>query len=133
MSAATWKRIVWGLPVPLAFLGLWYLAVDVNWEPVRLVPQLDVVGRQMWDFAFGGIIDDVFSGTLSVHLWASAQRVLTGFAYATLVAVPLGIVMGRFGRVSSMVDLTVSLMRPIPVTAWVPLVLLVFGLGRRRR
>jgi NitT/TauT family transport system permease protein len=124
-----WKRIAWGLPVPLALLGLWYLAVENSW--VRLIPQLDEVGKEMWDFAFGGIHDDVYSATLTTHLWASTQRVLKGFAYATVLAVPLGILIGRLPRLAAMTDVTINLLRPIPVTAWVPLVLIVFGLGSK--
>jgi NitT/TauT family transport system permease protein len=128
-GASGWKRVLWGAPLPFVLLGLWYVAVDQSW--VRLIPQLDEVGKEMWDFAFGGIHDDVYSATLLTHLWASAQRVLKGFAYATLLAVPLGILMGRLPRLSAMTDLTISLLRPIPVTAWVPLVLIVFGLGSK--
>ncbi len=127
--SAFWKGVLWGLPLPVALLVLWYLAVANEW--VRLIPQLDEVGKEMWDFTFGGIYDDVYSSTLVTHLWASTQRVLKGFAYATLLAVPLGILMGRLPRVAAMSDLTISLLRPIPVTAWVPLVLIVFGLGSK--
>lgn len=128
-KAAAWKRLLWGAPLPLVLLALWYLAVENEW--VRLIPQLDEVGKEMWDFAFGGIYDDVYSSTLVTHLSASTLRVLKGFAYATLLAVPLGIVIGRLPRVAAMTDLTISLLRPIPVTAWVPLVLIVVGLGSK--
>ena len=123
------RRLLWGLPLPLALLGLWAVAVDRQW--VKLIPQLDEVGKELWDFAFGGIYDNVYSASLLTHLGASASRVVKGFAYATLLAVPLGILMGRLPRVSAAADLTVNLLRPVPVTAWVPLVLIVFGLGSR--
>jgi len=123
------RRLLWGAPLPLALLALWVLAVDRQW--VELIPQLDLVGKETWDFAFGGINDNIYSGSLLTHLGASASRVLTGFAWATVLAVPLGILMGRLPRLSAMTDLTIGLLRPIPVTAWVPLVLIVFGLGSR--
>jgi NitT/TauT family transport system permease protein len=123
------KRLLWGAPLPIALLVLWALAVENNW--VRLIPQLDEVGKEIWDFAFGGINDNVYSASLLTHLGASASRVLRGFGWAVLLAVPLGILMGRLPRLSAMTDLTISLLRPVPVTAWVPLVLIVFGLGSR--
>lgn len=117
------------LPLVIAIMALWYAAVEFHW--VRVVSPPSVVGRQMWDFAFGGIYDDVFSRKLHIHLWESTKRVCAGFGIATVIAVPLGIVMGRSARVSAMVDPTISLLRPIPVTAWVPLVLIILGLGSK--
>jgi NitT/TauT family transport system permease protein len=123
------RRLLWGAPLPVALLGLWIVAVDRDW--VALIPQLDIVGQELWDFAVGGIHDNAYSGSLTTHLAASAARVLKGFAYATVIAVPLGILIGRSPRLAVMTDLTISLLRPVPVTAWVPLVLIVFGLGSR--
>lgn len=123
------RRLLWGAPLPIALLGLWALAVDRNW--VRLIPQLDAVGKEIWDFAFGGVYENAYSASLLTHLGASTARVLRGFAWAAALAVPLGILMGRLPRLSAITDLTISLLRPIPVTAWVPLVLIVFGLGSK--
>ncbi|MGH9285533.1 MAG: ABC transporter permease [Acidimicrobiales bacterium] len=123
------RRLLWGAPVPIVLLGLWYLAVQNQW--VDLIPQIGEVGREMWDFTFGGIHDNPFSASLLTHLRASGGRVLTGFAWATALAVPLGIGMGRSPRLAAMVDPTLSLLRPVPVTAWVPLVLIVFGIGSK--
>jgi NitT/TauT family transport system permease protein len=75
--------------------------------------------------------DDAYSRSLLTHLFASAGRVLSGFALATLVAVPLGILLGRSERLSALLEPTLGVLRPIPVTAWTPLVLIVFGLGTR--
>ncbi len=123
------RRLLWGAPLPVVLLGLWALSVDRGW--VDLIPQLDVVATELWDFAVGGVNDNVYSGSLLTHLGASTMRVVKGFAYASAVAVPLGILIGRIPRLSAMTDLTISLLRPVPVTAWVPLVLIVFGLGSR--
>ncbi len=123
------RRLLWGLPLPVALLALWFVAVDRSW--ISLIPQLDAVGTEVWDFAVGGIHDNVYSGSLLTHLGASTWRVVKGFGIATAIAVPLGILIGRIPRVSAMTDPTLSLLRPVPVTAWVPLVLIVFGLGSR--
>jgi NitT/TauT family transport system permease protein len=93
-----------------------------------LPPPVDVA-KLLWDFAFGGVYDDAFSGTLWGHLWASSQRVLAGFGLATALGVPLGVLMGRYHWVRAALDPAVNLFRPIPATAWVPLVLLVIGFG----
>jgi NitT/TauT family transport system permease protein len=123
------KRLLMGLPVPILIVLLWSLAVRLHW--MTLVPSPGEVAKEIADFAVGGLRDDVYSGTFVAHLVASAGRVFAGFAAATAVAVPLGIVVGRSRRFAAAIEPTLGLLRPIPVTAWVPLVLIVFGLGTR--
>jgi NitT/TauT family transport system permease protein len=83
----------------------------------------------MYDFSFGGIYDDAFSGTILTHVWKSAQRVYGGFGLAALIAIPLGLMIGRIRTLRQLLDPTISLLRPIPVTAWLPLSMIFFGLG----
>jgi NitT/TauT family transport system permease protein len=122
-------RLLWALPVPLVLLGLWSIAVQREW--LTLIPPPLEVLTQVLDFAVGGFRDDAYTGSLLSHLLASIGRVIAGFGLATLTAVPLGILLGRSDRLSALLEPTLGLLRPIPVTAWVPLVLIVFGLGAR--
>jgi NitT/TauT family transport system permease protein len=115
------------LIVPLLLLLFWYLAVKAGMT--RLIPSPAEVAEYIVDFAVGGIWDDAFSATLHLHLWASMQRVYGGFALAALVAVPLGLMIGRIPVVAQLLDPFLQLMRPIPVTAWLPLSMILFGLG----
>ena len=98
---------------------------------LRLIPPPLEVWPALFDLAFGGIHDDAFSGTLLTHLLASLSRVYGGFALAVLVALPLGLLIGRVTLVRQLVDPTLQLLRPIPVTAWLPLSMIFFGLGPR--
>ena len=83
----------------------------------------------MWDFAFGGIYDDAYSASLPIHFWKSVQRVYGGFFCAAAIGIPLGLMIGRLPLLRAMLDPTLSLLRPIPVTAWLPLSMIFFGLG----
>jgi NitT/TauT family transport system permease protein len=121
------KNLLWALPLPLVILGAWSLAVRFGW--LTLIPPPYEVLLAVVDFTFGTLYDDAYSGTLLIHLAASAGRVLGGFGIAAVLAVPLGIVLARYSRASQLVEPTLGLLRPIPVTAWVPLILIVFGLG----
>jgi NitT/TauT family transport system permease protein len=85
----------------------------------------------MWDFSFGGVYDDAFSASLPIHLWMSLQRVYGGFLLAAVLAIPLGLLIGRVPLLRAMLDPTISLLRPVPVTAWLPLSMIFFGLGPR--
>ena len=127
-----WPRLKAGLlalVVPLALLLGWHLAVKAGMT--RLIPSPADVAEYMVDFAVGGIWDDAFSATLHIHLFASMTRVYGGFALAALVAVPLGLLIGRNEKVRALLDPFLQLMRPIPVTAWLPLSMILFGLGPR--
>ena len=123
------KGVMLALVVPLALLLGWHLAVKAGMT--RLIPSPADVAEYMVDFAIGGIWDDAFSATLHIHLFASMQRVYGGFALAVLVAVPLGLLIGRNEQVRALLDPFLQLMRPIPVTAWLPLSMILFGLGPR--
>ena len=123
------KAVLLALVVPLALLLGWHLAVKAGMT--RLIPSPADVAEYMVDFAVGGIWDDAFSATLHVHLFASMTRVYGGFALAALVAVPIGLLIGRNEKVRALLDPFLQLMRPIPVTAWLPLSMILFGLGPR--
>jgi NitT/TauT family transport system permease protein len=115
--------------VPLCLLLVWDWMV--RWTGTRLVPLPSGVAVMMWDFAFGGIYDDAYSASLPIHFWKSVQRVYGGFAAAAAVGIPLGLLIGRLPLLRAMLDPTLSLLRPIPVTAWLPLSMIFFGLGPR--
>jgi NitT/TauT family transport system permease protein len=123
------RAVALALIVPLGLLGCW--EVMVRLASTRLIPRPVDVAIMMWDFAFGGVYDDAFSGSLPVHLWMSVQRVYGGFLLAAAIAIPLGLLIGRLPLLRAMLDPTISLLRPIPVTAWLPLSMIFFGLGPR--
>ncbi len=69
------------------------------------------------------------NGSLAENAAASLFRVAIGFAIATVIAVTLGIAMGRSANVNAFFDSTIELLRPIPPLAWVPLSLAWFKIG----
>ena len=129
---ALWRRLrptVLALIVPLLLLAFWQVATANRWT--LLIPTPYQVGEYMVDFAVGGIYDDAYSGTLLTHLLASMSRVYGGFALAALFALPIGMMVGRMPTARMVLDPFLQLMRPIPVTAWLPLSMILFGLGAK--
>jgi NitT/TauT family transport system permease protein len=61
------------------------------------------------------------SGTLLHHVVLSCRRIVLGFVLAALIAVPLGLVMGRFRFARDVVFPVSEVLRPIPAIAWVPM------------
>jgi NitT/TauT family transport system permease protein len=116
-----------GIGFPILLVLIWDRAVAIT--GTRLIPSPYQVAVMMYDFAFGGIYDDAFSGTILTHVWKSVQRVYGGFLLAALIGIPLGMAIGRIKTLRQLLDPTISLLRPIPVTAWLPLSMIFFGLG----
>jgi NitT/TauT family transport system permease protein len=131
-SMPVWRRVrgaLVALAFPVGVLVLWHLATFGR--KYSLVPPPSDVALELYDLAFGGIYDDAYSRTLHVHLLASMSRVYGGFSLALAAALPLGLMIGRIPIVRQLLDPTFQLLRPIPVTAWLPLAMIMFGLGPR--
>lgn len=123
----TLRAIVLGAGFPLLLILIWDRAVAMS--GTRLIPTPYQVAVMMYDFTFGGVYDDAFSGTILTHVWKSVQRVYGGFFLAAVVGIPLGMMLGRIKVLRQLLDPTISVLRPIPVTAWLPLSMIFFGLG----
>jgi NitT/TauT family transport system permease protein len=117
------------LIVPGLLLAFWHIATTQRWT--RLIPTPYETAEYMVDFVAGGIYNDAFSATAHIHLLASMSRVYGGFGLAMLAALPLGLLIGRIPLARLTLDPFFQLMRPIPVTAWLPLSMILFGLGAR--
>jgi NitT/TauT family transport system permease protein len=114
---------------PLLFLTVWWLVVAIGVFPRAVLPSPMSVGAALYDWAFGNPDDGPYSGTLWQAIVASANRVVSGYVIAGLAGVLIGIPTGFFRVVGKIIDPLVTLLRPIPVTAWVPLSLVFFGFG----
>lgn len=71
----------------------------------------------------------IASGDLPTGLATSLLRVFLGFATASAIAVPLGIVMGSVAVVERNLDPLVESFRPIAAIALLPLIILWLGTG----
>ena len=63
------------------------------------------------------------------HIWGSLRRVLAAFSVATASGIILGIAMGWNKKTRAAVEPIFEALRPIPPIAWIPLVILWFGVG----
>jgi len=109
----------------LAFLLLWEAVCRLGKvDPIFLPPPSAVFdkGGTMWR-----------DGALWTNVLASARRVMVGFLAATLVAIPLGIVLGTSSVSRAIFDPILSFLRPLPSMSWVPLSLLWFGITETQK
>jgi len=123
-------RAPWALVLPAALLVLWHLTVEYRWVAEGIIPSPAQVLRswEVWIFGAtkGGL--SPYSGTWLDNVLYSSKRVLQGFGLAALVAVPLGLMIGWNRLTGRLVDPTIQLLRPVPITAWLPFAIAVFGI-----
>jgi len=89
------------------------------------LPRPHDVVLQLWRMLF----DPLAGKSLLGHVWASTQRILIGFTIASLVAVPLGLMMALNRYVNAIVKPLFDLLKPMPPLAWISIAILWFGIG----
>ena len=75
----------------------------------------------------------LFEKDLLGAVGVSALRILKAFALSLAVALPLGILMGSFEVVNRLFDPVVAPMRYLPITAFIPLLILWFGIDESQK
>lgn len=71
----------------------------------------------------------VVKGTLWSNLSISVVRVLKGYAVSVASGLILGILIGLSEHLKRLTQLVIQIIKPIPPIAWIPLVILWFGIG----
>ncbi|MBN1545211.1 MAG: ABC transporter permease [Syntrophaceae bacterium] len=124
------KTAFWGALLPVTVLSLWTAVTVTGLVPAFLMPTpLDVL-KALYRFIFAApTYAAAYSGTFISHTAASVSRVMTGFALASLIGIPAGILSGRSPRFCSMIDPFIHLLRAVPGIAWLPLAMIWFGIG----
>jgi NitT/TauT family transport system permease protein len=75
----------------------------------------------------------IFEKQLLQAVGTSALRILKAFGLSIAVAMPLGILMGSFEAVNKFFDPIVAPMRYLPITAFIPLLILWFGIDESQK
>jgi NitT/TauT family transport system permease protein len=122
--------VPWFLLLPAALAALWHFAVDLHWVTSGIIPSPAQVLRSWntWIFGSTAAMLSPYSGTWLDNVAYSTRRVLQGFGLAALAAIPLGLLIGWNRLAARLVDPTVQLLRPVPITAWLPFAIAVFGI-----
>ena len=71
----------------------------------------------------------LYGPNIYVHLWHSFLRAMAGFVSAAVLAIPLGLALGRISWLREFLMPAIQGVYPIPGIAWIPLAILWFGLG----
>lgn len=116
-AAPLWARL---LSLPLLVLA-WQLICSAQWvNPLLFPPPLAV---------FHALADYLYSGDGWLDLGWSLLRVVVGYCLGALVGVAMGLLTGTRPVINGLCTPIFQVLRPIPPIAFVPLVVLWFGLG----
>ena len=124
-----WRSPVIHVLVILALLGIWQVVFMLGiWDPVfvpspRAVWEAAVTASTVHDGAKG------YSGVfLYEHLWASMRRILIASAFAIIVGVPLGLLLGTSRWSRMLIEPGVTFVRALPPLAYFSLLVIWFGI-----
>ena len=104
----------------LGFIVLWGLISALGLVRAAFLPSPAETARAM-----GRMISD---GSLFREGWASLQRVLLAVTLSAVVGIPIGILMGAFGKFEGLLKWLVFPFRSAPITAFIPVFMLFFGI-----
>ncbi len=118
-----WLSLVLGAAMILMVAGIWWiLTAGEKGEDRILSPTiLPSIGE-----TFGSFHELWFDRALTRNIWATISRVMMGFALATIVGVPLGVLAGCFAPVRAFLAPMVIFGRNIPIAALIPITMILF-------
>jgi NitT/TauT family transport system permease protein/taurine transport system permease protein len=128
MAGGKKKNYIWISVVSVVlFLSLWYLVTAI----LKIFPSTTLPNplaifrtfiRKMTSTAPDG-------AALPEHIGSSLRIAMSGYFLAVIIGTPLGIVMAWYKKADLFVRPLFDLIRPVPGIAWIPLMLVLFGIG----
>lgn len=110
-----------GLFTFVFLLVIWSILTYGGFVPPLFLPSPTDVGRNFYQMLIEqGLLRDIT---------ASVYRVTAGFVLASIIGVPLGLLMGTFKVAEGLVEPVVGFIRYMPASAFIPLLILWIGIG----
>ena len=122
-----------GIPREVVVSAVTVIVILVAWVVVTMVfrvsPMILPSPRAMGD-EFANLLSVGYSGKpLYLHIVKSIFRSLTGLVAGLLLAIPIGLAMGYNRTINAALVPIFGFFRPIPPIAFIPLMILWFGIG----
>lgn len=122
------RPIFFSIAAFVFILVVWELVTDVFglMPPYMLPSPFGVAKAVIYKFS-GGINPE--GSTIYMHILTSLSIALGGFFMGAVIGVPLGVAMAWYKKVDLFAKPIFDLLRPIPPIAWIPIMILWFGIG----
>ncbi|MFS2221857.1 taurine ABC transporter permease TauC [Pantoea sp. B65] len=120
------RQLTLSIATLLVLLAIWWGVTALKLISPLFLPAPQQVLHQLLVVASAqGFMD----ATLWQHLGASLTRILIALFAAALFGIPIGIAMGLNATVRGILDPLIELYRPVPPLAYLPLMVIWFGIG----
>lgn len=109
----------------VVLLGAWTIATNAGFIDPTTLPSPQRFYRTFMDFVTSG-----YAGKPALsHVGASVLRTFVGLGSGLILGIPIGLLMGYSSAVNAVLGPLFSFIRPVPPIAFIPLVILYFGIG----
>lgn len=116
--------LYWGLPI------LAILVIAVAWITFSNVhPELMPTPTAVWERFILTFTKQIAKTTLLGHAWASLRRVVLALLVAWAFGISFGILIGWNKNARAFLGSIFEVIRPIPPIAWIPIIIMWFGIG----
>lgn len=114
------SHILLPLVGPLLLFAVWEFVLATNSVKSVLLPPPVETLVYLWN--------SVVSGAINTDLLSTIRRTLYAFGIATVIGVPLGVILGSSEKLYRSVEFLVDFFRSTPSSALIPLFLMIFGI-----
>lgn len=120
------RQLTLSMVTLLVLLFIWWAITALHLiGPLFLPPPQQVLLKLIQIASAQGFMD----ATLWQHLVASLTRIIIALVAAVVLGIPVGIAMGLNETVRGILDPLIELYRPVPPLAYLPLMVIWFGIG----
>ncbi|MCD8356391.1 MAG: ABC transporter permease [Clostridia bacterium] len=109
------------LIIPIILIILWQLAANGGMINIQLFPS----PAKIWQ----AFVKSVGNGNLQANILVSLRRVLIGYIYGAVLGIVVGVVFGLSKKTYRLFSFLLEILRPIPIIAWVPVLIMILGIG----
>lgn len=114
-----------GFIIPLLLLILWEVCATNGLIKIAVTSSPSKIGN--------ALVQWVEKGILLENVLISLQRALLGFILGSVAGIILGILLGLFPRVNILMRVLLGILRPVPLIAWIPVLILMVGIGENTK
>lgn len=107
----------------VVIVSIWQLSMALNVLGDNFSPSFSPYASLL------AFIEMVQVGDLSRHTLPSLRRVAYGLTFSIIFAVPIGVLIGYYPKLEQMTYITFQFLRMISPLAWMPVAIIVFGVG----
>lgn len=115
------RKTILALILPVLVVFAWWYVTTYGSIPVGILPDIPRVGNTF--------VEMLKSGQLKGDLIISFGRVVKGYLAAAVFGIVLGSLIGMFRTVKEVLLPVITVIRQIPMIAWIPLIILWAGIG----